>query len=512
MIHFCRFIYFFVLTTGCASMTFAKSIDCPSSDGQSKISVQLTTDGKLAYDPTTTGFAHITFYNAVLGRLIRLNANLTFQPGLLEDAYWDYKNEQYILKLKSTLKFHNGRSVKAEDLDFSLVRFFLSTNRVDQIAFLKHIKGVEKLSPGMSYRPWSVDGIKKIDEHTVAIKLAAPNPAFLYSLAEGWASLVPREELKEDYVTWKTIPIGAGPYKVQRVDGHRIHTCRVDPDDFAPSSVEFVSYETPNADIVGFVNSNASAKTLKKIYGSGPIGFTGIFFNANNVLGSNPHFRKALSLAIRRRELVNDNPDFSVLMEMLTSNFYGRITAPERFDLEVAKTELAKVPSHLVKLPIKCNWFSGRTTLAAGDKHVVETLKKQFRQIGLEIEFGPTNHPTFAPNDSETVLRIDDRGTAFPDPLVIFRAFEKPAFLSPFFPKDNSVLKSLLTTAAQAQSLDVKANAIFTLSKYFDENVILIPLYERRTVYWMNPNKVASLGIQTGITFDIERVRLAKKK
>lgn len=92
------------------------------------------------------------------------------------------------------------------------------------------------------------------------------------------------------------------------------------------------------------------------------------------------------------------------------------------------------------------------------------------------MNFGPSNNPTFADSDKDTVFRIDDRGTAFADPLVIFRAFEAPAFLSPFFPKNNEHLKVLLDNAAKANSLDVKADTILTLSKYFDDNTIVIPL------------------------------------
>ena len=476
-----------------------------------KISVQLTSDGKLPYDPTTTGFAHITFYNAVLGRLIHLNTNLTVQPGLLEDAYWDYKNQRYILKLRSNLRFHNGRPVVAEDLDFSLVRFFLSSKRVDQVALLKNIRGIDRLSLGKPYKPWSVSGIKRLDERTVAVSLAAPNPAFLYSLADGWISLVPREELNDDYVTWKSFPIGAGPYRVDTVNGQNLQICKVSGEASSPSVVEFVSDNKSKADILAFVASDSSKKPLTKIYGSGPIGFTGLFFNTNNPLGANIHFRKALSRALQRGPLVEGNSDFSPLTEVLTSNFYGRLSSREVFDLKDAKAEFEKVPLHLRRGPIKANWFSGRSELTSSDKRTIDLVQKQLQALGIEVVFEAGTHPTFAENDVETVLRIDDRGTAFPDPLVIFRAFEKPAFLSPFFPKNNVVFKALLDKAAQAQSLDVKANAVFALSKYFDENSIVIPLYERKTVYWVNPDKVADLGVQTGITFDLERVRVVAK-
>jgi ABC-type transport system substrate-binding protein len=491
----------------CSSLTgHAQSIECNDA-GAKAVSVQLTADEKLPYDPTTTGFAHITFFNAVLGRLIHLNSNLTVQPGLLENAYWDFKTERYILSIRPGSRFHNGRAVVAEDLEFSLVRFFFSGKRVDPVAFLKHIQGVEQLKPGMKYKPWSVSGIQKIDNRTIGVSLSSPNPAFLYSLSEGWISLVPKEAFSDDLVTWKTSPVGAGPYRIESVDGHNVRVCHVGDSGSAPKAIEFVSDVDARADIVGFISSDYALKSLKKVYGSGPIGFTGLFFNAQNELGSNAHFRKAVASVIHRQEIIGENTDFSPLSELLTTNFYGRLQRSEKHDLALAKQEIAKVPEEFLGKPLKAYWYSGRTAVTKGERAILNAISRQLASIGVQLVFEPSIHPTFSDKDTEAVLRIDDRGTAFSDPLIIFRAFEKPAFLSPFFPKENSRLKTLISYAANSKSLDVKAGAIFELSKYFDANTIVVPLYERKTVYWVDPAKIADLGVQTGITFDVNRVR-----
>ncbi len=475
------------------------------------ISVQVNRDGKLPYDPTTFGFAHITFYNAVLGRMVRLNPNLTTQPGLLQDAFWDYKNRQYILRLKNDLHFHNGRKVVAEDIDFSLTRFFLTTKRADQVADLKQILGIETLKPGAVYRPWSVKGVQKIDSNTVAIKLGSSNPAFLYSLTDGWISLVPKEALENDYVTWKTIPIGAGPFKVLEVENGVVRTCRVSAEvPLAPNFVDFLSSPEATADLVGFVSSDFRPGKLKKVFGTGPIGYTGVFFNAKQRLAANPHFRNAVAFALKRKPYVAGVSDYSPLNETLTTNFYGRLNKPEKFDLEIARKELQLVPEILRQGVLKAHWFTGRKKLSALENRIIETFKLQMRQVGLNFDFSESAHPTFSDEDVTTVLRIDDRGSALPDPLVLFRAYERPAFLAPFFP-DVQIpdYKKLLSRAAHAESLDVKSNAIYALSKFFDDHNLVIPIYERKTVYWINAEKIKELGIQTGITFDLERIRLS---
>lgn len=438
-------------------------IDCVNPRAPA-IKVQLAANERLPYDPATTGFAHITFYNAILGRLVRYKSNLDVEPALLESAGYDFKSGRYLLKLRSDTRFHNGRRVSVEDLDFSLTRFFLSSKRVDQVAFLRHIDGVDQLKAGDKYKAWSVDGIRKVDERTISVKLVTPNPAFLYSLAEGWVSLVPREELQEDFVTWKTVPIGAGPYRVEHVGQYNVEVCRVASDGTPPPRVQFVSDKQPTGDILGFLPVGFAIPQMKKIYGSGPIGFTGLFFNKNNLLARNVHFRRAVNLAIKRREFVAGQSDYSALYEMLTSNFFGRLNTGETHDLSAARSELAMVPKKLIDRPIKAHWFTGRSALMGDDERIVDELKRQLSEIGLNLEFKSSQHPTFAEDDQETVLRVDDRGTAFPDPLVIFRAFERPAFLSPFLPRDSLHLRKLLSDAANAPSIDVKSQAIRSLS------------------------------------------------
>lgn len=159
--------------------------------------------------------------------------------------------------------------------------------------------------------------------------------------------------------------------------------------------------------------------------------------------------------------------------------------------------------------PVRMATFSGRAEPTATDQKILTRLAAQLESLGLNVVAQPSASPTFAETDTETVLRIDDRGTAFPDPLVIFRAFERPAFLSPFFVGPGGEFARRLHDAARASALDVKAQSIHALSDLFAEHHVVVPLYERKTVYWINPSDVTQLGVQTGITFDVERVTFA---
>ena len=59
-----------------------------------------------------------------------------------------------------------------------------------------------------------VEGLKILDDRTIAITPSKSNPSFLYTLTHFSFSLVPIEELNSDLITWKKWPVGVGAYKV----------------------------------------------------------------------------------------------------------------------------------------------------------------------------------------------------------------------------------------------------------------------------------------------------------
>ena len=263
--------------------------------------VKFAEDGRHPFDPLTSGFSIFSFSNAVLGKLVDLQPNLTTKPAILENAFWDYSQKQYVLRLANNLKFHNGRLVTIEDLYFSLVRFFYATGRVDQVAFLRNIKGVRTTSSFGKYKPWAIEGIKRIDGRTLAVKLDSPGPSFLYNLANGWVGLVPKEELQADLVTWKTYPIGVGDYQVVSVNQGRTTICKQADRKSAPGPgcIRFISEPGVQVDLIGF--GAAPENEMVKAYGRGPVGFSGLFFNRNHPLASSFALRKAFNLLVNRK-------------------------------------------------------------------------------------------------------------------------------------------------------------------------------------------------------------------
>ncbi|MCB0404395.1 MAG: hypothetical protein KDD51_06385 [Bdellovibrionales bacterium] len=471
------------------------------------LKVRVSCDGRLPYDPDTKGFAQISFQNAVLGRLLRLNDQHQMVPVLLEQAYWDYGAKAYVLRLPARLTFSNGSAV-AEDLDFSLTRFFLTTGRADPIAFLRGIVGVEALKKGAAYTPWQVAGITKVDERTVSVRLKDRDPSFMFGLTLGWVSLVPKEALAEDYVTWKNHPVGAGPYVVVSGCGKSCLRLKAHAGSgfSGPETVEFVSDPQVQVDVVGFTPSPTGQ--YEKIFGEGPVGFTGIFFNYESPLAKDPNFRKALALSIDRAGLVNGEFGITPLYEILTSNFIGRVKLTELQQVEETKRLLAQVPKELLAQPLRAFGFSARAEVTGFEAAVLDRLRTQWKAAGLRVEFARSTDPLFAVNDRDTVFRVDERGTGFADPLPVFYAFYS-GYLARLFPKSEFQFGKLLAAASAASGLGEKAQRVQAISRYFLENRYAVPLYEKRLAFWVRPGRITSLGKQQGVGLDVTTVRVA---
>lgn len=477
--------------------------------------VRIGTDGKKAYDPKNHGQVLITFSNAVLGRLIDFSSTQQIVSSLLSKFYWDYKTQRFYLTLAPGLRFHNGRQVTIEDLEFSLVRFFLTKKRADQVAALKNIEGVENLKRGSRYVPWSVSGIQRAGLNSLTIKLKSTDFTFPYCFRDGWLSLVPREELQPDYVTWRRYPIGAGPYAVENVSEfpHRILLSRVkNSRSDAPEKILLVMDTEIPADLALFESASKKTEGLTQILGESPASYVGIFFNPKNRLAQNLEFRKALSSLFDLKAWVQAHPKESKLLaEPLPSNFGGRIGVNAPINFAQARLHLTNVPRSLLRRQLKAAYFTGVSLEDPEEKAFRKILSDQLTQAGLRTSFIQNESPTFSTHDAETVFKVDVRGTHVVDPLILFRAYEAPGLLSRLFVGPKKKLSHLLRECEAQPNLEMRMKSMKKLTSLFFNHRIVIPLFERKPSYFINPQRVFSVGQQHGIGFDLINLIVQRK-
>jgi oligopeptide transport system substrate-binding protein len=171
-----------------------------------------------AYD-TLLGYKYLT-------RPYELKPNLAAEwPEISADGL------VYTIRIKSGVRFIDdpafadgkGREVVAEDFVYSIKRHFDPKNR-PQGAWLwsGRIVGLDAWKAAGSNYDVEVPGLRALDDHTIRIELIKPYPQLLYTLAQGYAAIVPREATEKYGKEFAVRPVGSGPFKVISYDTSRI--------------------------------------------------------------------------------------------------------------------------------------------------------------------------------------------------------------------------------------------------------------------------------------------------
>ena len=135
--------------------------------------------------------SNIMFYH-IYDPLVRRDANMQFGPGLAES--WSLKDEKtWVFKLRAGVKFHNGETLKASDVVFTIDRLKASV---------------------MSNLSANIAGATAVDDLTVEITTPGPYAALPNDLAgililnEAYVKSVGDTELGLK-------PMGTGPYMLK---------------------------------------------------------------------------------------------------------------------------------------------------------------------------------------------------------------------------------------------------------------------------------------------------------
>jgi peptide/nickel transport system substrate-binding protein len=119
--------------------------------------------------------------------------NISYEHALAEEVEVKAA-DNYVIRLKEGITFHNGKPVTADDVIYSFNR---------------------RLDPDLALAPaltalLDANGLTKLDDRTVEVKLLQPAVTFLTGLAEYTATIVPEGYTRED-----PEQIGTGPFMLQ---------------------------------------------------------------------------------------------------------------------------------------------------------------------------------------------------------------------------------------------------------------------------------------------------------
>ncbi|MFC5467550.1 ABC transporter substrate-binding protein [Cohnella suwonensis] len=123
-------------------------------------------------------------------------------PGLAHA--WDINEDwtEFTLYLRKGARFHNGREISSEDVNFSLER----------------LRGSRAMS-------WMVRGVTEIEllgPRSLRIRLARPNRIFHRYLSSAGMSIVPHDLVEKDERFFIDRPVGSGPFRLNKWTADRL--------------------------------------------------------------------------------------------------------------------------------------------------------------------------------------------------------------------------------------------------------------------------------------------------
>lgn len=147
-------------------------------------------DGLMDYEPGTTNL----------------------RPGLAESYEISDDGQAFTFKLRSGVKFHNGREMTADDVKYSLDRVTNPETQSPGAGFFGSIKGYDQMADGSAT---ALEGVSVVDPMTIKIELSRPDATFLHVMALNFASIVAKEAVMEAGDDFGKSPVGTGAFKLE---------------------------------------------------------------------------------------------------------------------------------------------------------------------------------------------------------------------------------------------------------------------------------------------------------
>lgn len=136
------------------------------------------------------------------------------------------------LRLRKGIRFHDnacfpggkGRELVADDVLYSIKRYAdAKLNSKSWFAMEGAVVGLDAFRAAsakapVDHRTAPVEGLKRIDSHTLSIKLTRENPLFLFSLAISSTTAVAHEAVAMYGDQFGVNPVGTGPYMISKAE------------------------------------------------------------------------------------------------------------------------------------------------------------------------------------------------------------------------------------------------------------------------------------------------------
>jgi peptide/nickel transport system substrate-binding protein len=455
-----------------------------------------------------------TLSSLVYSGLVRVASDGSLENDLAESISISDDSLTYTVKIKPDALFHDGKPVTSEDVAFTIGKI---------------------QDPGVKsplFSEFAGIGLTINDERTLTFTLRRPYAPFIYNLTVGilpkhiWSS-VGNDEFS--FSQWNVLPIGSGPYEVDRVErdsGGIPDYYELMPFEDSVSGPPYVSrlvfkFYPTEADLLDAYDSGdieslsgispAQAKAMSedgaRVLSSPLPRVFGVFFNQNlNKALLQKEVRQALDMAAPKQEIIDEvlSGYGVVLKGPLPPGLFGishdegdgSLTAAQR--LEEASALLAasgwtKNADGILEKKTKSDTLRLSLSLSTSDnpelKRVAEMLRIAWQELGAQVsvkvyEPGDLNQNVIRPRRYEALLFGEVVGRDA-DIYPFWHSSERndPGLNIALYA--NSRADKLLSDTRTLSDQDKRLDAYEELSEEIENDVPAVFLYSPSFIYIM---------------------------
>ena len=201
-----RWVLLFSLVVGCSSSGQPENEGAPPTLRLADQDDIPTLDPAIGYDTASWQFEEMLFSTLVdyddVGNLV---------PELAQTWEVGPDGRTYTFRLRSDVRFSNGRRVVADDVRYGIERVLAPATRSPGAEFFRGIVG----AASCTQLPCNVVGIRTLEDDRITFELEQFDPVFLHKLAMPFAAAVPAEDVKRWGEDFARHPLGSGPYVLQ---------------------------------------------------------------------------------------------------------------------------------------------------------------------------------------------------------------------------------------------------------------------------------------------------------
>lgn len=396
----------------------------------------------------------------------------------------------WTIHLRKNVKFHDGKPLTAEDIEFTLYRL-IESDSVKSREF-SIVAGADEYS---KKRVKGVSGIKVISSDVIRIELKMPFPVFPAILSSTNTEILPKDFGGRSEADFFRHPVGTGPFKFESFEPNARVTLAANESYFLGKpyleKIIFERSDTENAvkgfnvgyyqDLEWYFNVDPRRLTTTYTMIKTPIPEVSVIgFNTRRAPLNNAHVRRAMYYAIDRKKLLDECfPGRKFAAGYIPPGVGGYYPEMQDipFDLGKAKEEisLSKVPLTDLARPMILYRPDNHPCTDKFGPFIETSLKKIGMTIAVKnVSLGELHKLYYSPRNFDIINMI--YSADYPEALFLLNYFisNNPRNYSGFKSKS---FDDLLTRAGAVEDRHERFNLYRKAQEILQQEAAMVPIF-----------------------------------